>query len=39
LAKYFAQKAVNQADAIWDAKGFDNSQMDNRLKVVFLGVL
>jgi len=31
LAKYFAQKAVNQADAIWDAKGFDNSQMDRWL--------
>ena len=31
LAKYFAQKAVSQADAIWDAKGFDNSQMDRWL--------
>jgi len=27
LAQYFAQKAINQADAIWDIKGFDDKQM------------
>ena len=31
LAKYFAQKAVSKADAIWDAKGFDNNEMDKWL--------
>ncbi len=31
LAKYFAQKAVSRADAIWDVKGFDNNKMDEWL--------
>ena len=31
LAKFFAQKAVNKADAIWDVKGFDNNEMDKWL--------
>jgi len=31
LAQYFAQKAINQADAIWDIKGFDDHQMDKWL--------
>ncbi|SFV62930.1 hypothetical protein MNB_SV-12-1760 [hydrothermal vent metagenome] len=31
LAKYFAQKAVSRADAIWDAKNFDNNKMDEWL--------
>jgi hypothetical protein len=31
LAKYFAQKAVSKADAIWDIKAFDNSEMDRWL--------
>jgi len=31
LAKYFAQKAVNKADTIWDVKGFDNNEMDRWL--------
>jgi len=31
LAKYFAQKAVSRADSIWEAKGFDNDEMDRWL--------
>ena len=31
LAQYFAQKAINEADAIWDIKGFDDHQMDKWL--------
>jgi len=31
LAKYFAQKAINEADTIWDIKGFDDKQMDKWL--------
>ncbi|NOZ90650.1 MAG: hypothetical protein GXO60_05110 [Epsilonproteobacteria bacterium] len=31
LAKYFAKKAINGADTIWDAKGFDNDEMDRWL--------
>lgn len=31
LAKYFAEKAIQEADAIWDAKGLDNNTMDKWL--------
>ena len=31
LADYFAKKAVSEADAVWDAKGFDNDEMDRWL--------
>jgi len=31
LAQYFAQKAINKADKIWDKQGFDNDTMDRWL--------
>ena len=31
LAKYFAQKAINEADTIWEKKGLDNDEMDRWL--------
>jgi len=31
LANYFSKKAISQADAIWNKKGFDNTQMDKWL--------
>ncbi len=31
LANYFAQKAVKEADTIWERKKFDNNQMDEWL--------
>lgn len=31
LAKYFAEKAITEADAIWDAKDLDNDTMDKFL--------
>jgi len=31
LAKYFAEKAIREADAIWDAKDLDNDTMDKFL--------
>jgi len=31
LAKYFAEKAITEADAIWDAKGLNNDTMDKWL--------
>jgi len=31
LAKYFAEKSVQEADTIWDAKGLDNDTMDKWL--------
>ncbi len=31
LAKYFANKAINLADSIWEEKGLDNSKMDDWL--------
>jgi hypothetical protein len=27
LAKYFASKAIDEADSIWDQKGYDNDTM------------
>jgi hypothetical protein len=31
LAKYFAFKAIGEADEIWDKKGYTNETMDNWL--------
>ena len=31
LAKYFAEKAIAQADEIWDTKGYTNETMKNWL--------
>ncbi len=31
LAKYFAEKAIAQADKIWDEKGYTNETMRNWL--------
>jgi len=31
LAKYFAEKAINEANVIWDAKNLDNDTMDKWL--------
>ncbi len=31
LAKYFATKAINKADDIWEQKGYDNDTMDKWL--------
>lgn len=31
LAQYFAQKAINKADKIWDKQGLDNDTMDRWL--------
>lgn len=31
LAKYFAEKAIQEADAIWDANDLDNDTMDKWL--------
>jgi len=31
LAKYFAEKAITEANAIWDAKDLDNDTMDKWL--------
>ena len=31
LAKYFASKAIDEADAIWDQKGYTNETMDQWL--------
>jgi len=31
LANYFAKKAVNKADKIWNEKNYDNSLMDKWL--------
>jgi len=27
LARYFAEKAIHEADAIWEEKGYDNKTM------------
>ena len=32
LAKYFAFKAIGEADQIWDEKGYTNETMDRWLK-------
>jgi predicted transcriptional regulator len=31
LAKYFAEKAIKEADRIWDEKGYTNETMDQWL--------
>jgi hypothetical protein len=31
LAKYFAQKSIEEADKTWDKKGWTNDDMDNLL--------
>ncbi|CAA6801266.1 MAG: Unknown protein [uncultured Sulfurovum sp.] len=31
LAKYFAEKAINEADVVWDAKNLDDDTMDKWL--------
>ena len=31
LAKYFAAKAINEADARWDEQGYSNDTMDSWL--------
>lgn len=31
LAKYFAEKAIKEADKIWDEKGYTNDTMDQWL--------
>lgn len=31
LAKYFAEKAIKEADAIWDEKGYTNDTMQEWL--------
>lgn len=31
LAKYFALKAINEADSIWEEKGYDNDTMNKWL--------
>jgi hypothetical protein len=31
LANYFAQKAIKEADKIWEEKGFTNEDMDKWL--------
>jgi hypothetical protein len=32
LAKFFMQKAIQEADKVWDEKGYTNETMDNWLK-------
>lgn len=32
LAKFFMQKAINEADKVWDEKGYTDETMDNWLK-------
>jgi hypothetical protein len=32
LARYFAGKAISEADSIWDQKGYTNELMDQWLK-------
>lgn len=32
LAKFFMQKAIAEADKVWDEKGYTNETMDNWLK-------
>lgn len=32
LAKFFMQKAIKEADKVWDEKGYTNETMDNWLK-------
>ncbi|MFK7946004.1 MAG: hypothetical protein AB8G11_00320 [Saprospiraceae bacterium] len=32
LAKFFMQKAIKEADKVWDEKGYTNETMENWLK-------